>query len=86
VGALSVGGDVKRNLAWHFVSDTLRDGRPVPADGVWLEHKGKLKMCVSGLHWSREPFDALQYAPGETLCLVEIGGEIVEPKTGELNS
>jgi len=76
---------MKKNLAWHFVGDKLRDGRPVPADGVWLEHTGELKMCVSGLHWSREPFDALQYAPGETLCLVEIGGEIVEPKTGELN-
>src|SRR3990167_2376020 len=63
--------------AYHFVGSTLRDGRPVPADGVWLEHKGPLVMCESGLHFSKEPLDALKYAPGETLCLVEIGGKIV---------
>ena len=62
--------------AYHFVSDTLRDGRPVPADGEWLEHTGPLKLCASGLHASICPFDALQYAPGNTLCLVELGGEI----------
>ena len=70
----------KKNLAWHFVGDKLRDGRPVPADGVWLEHSGKLILCEEGLHFSRQPFDALQYAPGPILCLVEIGGEIVENK------
>ena len=64
--------------AWHFVGDTLRDGSPIPADGVWLEHKGPLKMCETGLHASIHPFDALQYAPGNTLCLVECCGEIVE--------
>ena len=68
---------MKKNLAWHFVGDKLRDDRPVPKDGVWLEHKGPLVMCDSGLHFSKEPFDALAYAPGETLCLVEIGGKIV---------
>jgi len=71
---------MKKNLAWHFVGRTLRDGRPIPVDGVWLEHKGPLVMCSSGLHFSRHPFDALTYAPGSTLCLVEIGGEIIEPK------
>ncbi len=73
----------KRNLAWHFVGEKLRDGRPVPADGAWLEHTGKLILCEEGLHWSREPLDALQYAPGETLCLVEVGGEIVEKKAAD---
>ena len=71
---------MKKNLAWHFVGEKLRDGRPVPADGEWLEYKGSLVLCESGLHWSRQPFDALQYAPAATLCLVEIGGEIVEKK------
>ena len=70
---------MKKNLAWHFVGDKLRDGRPVPNDGEWLEHKGRLVLCETGLHFSRQPFDALQYAPGNTLCLVEISGEIVEP-------
>jgi hypothetical protein len=78
-----MGGAVKKNYAWHFVGDKLRDGSPIPADGEWLEYKGELRMCESGLHWSRQPFDALHYAPGETLCLVEVGGDVVEPKTGE---
>src|SRR5574343_375571 len=56
---------------YHFVSDKLRDGRPVPPDGEWLVHDGKLVMCKSGLHASRHPFDALAYAPGPVLCLVD---------------
>jgi hypothetical protein len=58
-------------LAWHFVGDTLRDGRPVPPDGEWLVHEGAAVMCESGLHASRKPSHALQYAPGAILCLVE---------------
>jgi hypothetical protein len=64
--------------AWHFVGETLRDGRPVPADGVTLKHDGRLVMCGSGLHFSRHPFDALQYAPGPILCFVECGGTVVK--------
>ena len=64
--------------AWHFVGKTLRDGSPIPKDGKWLEHHEKLKMCAAGLHASREPFDALTYAPGDTLCLVDCDGEIIE--------
>ena len=64
--------------AWHFVGGTLRDGRPVPADGVKLIHNGRVVPCESGLHASKHPFDALKYAPGATLCLVECGGTIVE--------
>ena len=58
-------------LAYHFCGDTLRDGRPIPADGDWLIHEGAAVMCESGLHASVHPFDALRYAPGATLCLVE---------------
>jgi hypothetical protein len=61
-------------LAYHFVSDTLRDGRPIPADCEWLEHDGEAVICQSGLHASEHPFDALQFAPGNTLCLVELDG------------
>ena len=57
--------------AWHFVGETLRDGRPIPLDGGWLVYDGHVMLCRSGLHASRHPFDALQYAPGATLCLVE---------------
>ena len=63
---------------YHFVGDKLRDGQPVPPDGVWLVHEGPIKMCKSGLHLSRKPFDALQYAPGATLCRVLYGGEVIE--------
>ena len=57
--------------AYHFVGDKLRDERPVPPDGEWLVHDGPVKMCESGLHASRHPFDALTYAPGPILCLVD---------------
>jgi hypothetical protein len=60
--------------AWHFVADKLRDGRDVPPVGVKLVHSGELIMCEAGLHASLHPFDALQYAPGHNLCLVECGG------------
>lgn len=69
---------VKDMKAYHFVGDRLRDGREVPADGVWLEHEGDLELCASGLHASRHVADALQYAPGNTLCLVECEGEVIE--------
>lgn len=68
-----------RNLAWHFVGATLRDGSPIPANGKWLKFKGPLALCKIGLHFSRLPHQALECAPGDTLCLVEIGGEIIEP-------
>ena len=64
--------------AYHFVGETLRDGRPVPADGAWLEHTGPLALCQTGLHASRCPFDALRYAPGATLCRVDLGGDVIE--------
>src|SRR5688572_4414174 len=62
---------------WHFVGATLRDGRPVPADGEWLEHSGPLVMCESGLHFSERLIDALYYAPGNTLCRVTCSGQIL---------
>ena len=68
--------------AWHFVGKTLRDGRPIPADGVWLVHDGALVMCSSGLHFSVHPFDALRYAPGATLCQVEVEDYTIEGDKG----
>jgi hypothetical protein len=63
--------------AWHFVGNTLRDGTLIPEDGVPLIYHGELKLCESGLHASLHPFDALQYAPGNTLCLVECAGNVL---------
>lgn len=57
--------------AWHFVGNTLRDGRPIPPDGKWLVHRGPVKICKSGLHASRRPWHALPHAPGTVLCRVE---------------
>ena len=65
---------MKTNRGWHFVGDTLRDGSPIPPDGKWLTVEGELSICNRGLHLSRNPFDALQFAPGATLCLVEFKG------------
>lgn len=64
-------------LAWHFVGDALRDGRPVPPDGEWLEHEGEVVLCEAGLHASVDVWDALTYAPGPVLCRVEVDGVIV---------
>lgn len=63
--------------AWHFVEETLRDGRPVPPDGEWLVHDGKLVMSESGYHASEQLLDALYYAPGSIICRVEMGGKII---------
>jgi hypothetical protein len=73
--------------AWHFLNgDKLRDGTKAPPDWRWLAYTGPIVMCESGLHWSREPFDALQYAPGNTLCLVDVDGQIIEDKNKGVSS
>lgn len=68
---------MNKTIGYHFVNKTLRDGSPVPEIGVWLEYKGVIELCATGYHGSLHPFDALQYAPGNTLCLVEFDGEII---------
>jgi hypothetical protein len=71
--------------AYHFVGDTLRDGRPVPPNGAWLEHTGPIQWCKSGLYFARDPFDALQNAPGPILCHVEVEG-IEREETGGIGA
>jgi len=63
-------------LGYHFVGVTLKNGEPVPPDGQWLVHAGRIEPCVSGLHMSERPFQALQYAPGSTICRVELDGDL----------
>ena len=65
-------------IAYHFCGATLRDGRPIPADGEWLVHEGQVTICETGLHASSHPFDALQFAPGATLCIVECEDIVTE--------
>ena len=74
---------------YHFTAKTLRDGSALPPIGEWLELPAniKLKACPTqhdlahgfgGLHASAHPYDALQYAPGSLLHLVELDGEVIE--------
>ena len=65
-------------ICYHFTNSTLRDGKPIPPIGEWLVFDGKPVPCECGLHASPDAFDALQYAPGETLHQVELGGIIKE--------
>lgn len=64
--------------AWHFVGNTLRDGRPIPADGEWLVYHGPIETCLTGLYASRRPWHALRYAPGPILCRVECDDVVAE--------
>lgn len=63
--------------AWHFVGNNLRDGRPVPADGVTLKHDGPIKLCSKGFHASLRLIDALVYASGSTICRARMSGNIL---------
>jgi hypothetical protein len=66
----------KMIVGYHFTGEKLRDGRAIPAIGEWLEHDGPVKPCDSGLHASVDPFDALQFAPGNLLHRVELEGDL----------
>ena len=64
------------NLAWHFTDGMkLRDGTPLEVREYRYERF--VEMCLSGYHWSRDPLDALKYAPGFTLSRVRVD-EIVQ--------
>ena len=68
--------NTKNTYGWHFANATLRDGSPIPKDGVWLPPIKDIEICVHGYHGSLQPWDALKYAPGHTLCYCEFKGEI----------
>ena len=63
-------------IGYHFTADTLRDGRPIPAEGAWLEQDGPIIPCKLGLHASEHPLDALEYSPGTRLHRVELDGDL----------
>jgi hypothetical protein len=63
-------------FCYWFSRATLRDGRPIPPIGEWLEHVGPVVPCKSGYHGSEDPFDALQYARGPLLHRVELEGDL----------
>ena len=63
-------------IGYHFTDKTLRNGHPIPPIGEWLEHEGKIVPCESGLHASVHPYDALRYAPGAYMHIVELEGDL----------
>ena len=63
-------------IGYHFTTNTLRDGGPIPPIGEWLVHDGPLVVCKSGLHTSKHVFDALRWAPGPRLHRVQLLGEL----------
>lgn len=61
---------------WHFCADKdgkpiLRDGSPCPTIGDTEVYDGDPIMCMSGLHWSPRAIDAIAYAPGSWVRIVE---------------
>jgi hypothetical protein len=68
---------------WHFLQSNkqLRWGtKEVCKVGKIYTAEGELKLCKNGMHGSRKITDALQYAPGNICCQVEIWDEVVEDK------
>ena len=61
--------------AWHWLRDDMTAGsgdEPAWAEGEERKMTGKLVICQRGYHSSPTPWDGLQYAQGNVLCLVEI--------------
>ena len=62
--------------AWHFTDGMkLRDGTPLEAGRLYTVTP-PLVMCEKGLHASVRAIDALHYAPGSVVSLVECGGVV----------
>ena len=72
---------MKTILAWHFLPADRKllhgNGQRVRV-GRKIIYGGDLKLCVSGLHASRRPIDALEYITGPILCRVRCDGTIIE--------
>lgn len=63
---------------WHFASDTLRDGSPLPGPGdTCLLPPTKIEPCKYGYHGSMCAFDALRYAPGGKVARVRLHGKVI---------
>jgi len=64
-------------LSWHFLDGDarpeIRDGTPLIV-GEWLPEIRPIEICTRGYHSSARAIDALHYAPGPWVSLVESGG------------
>jgi hypothetical protein len=66
--------------AWKFLRDDMRSGSGY--EGPWHIGEtrtlvgGRIIPCERGYHGSPTPFDALQYAPGSVVALVDLSGDV----------
>ena len=65
--------------AWHFTGDRLSDGQPVPCVGEKLIFAEE--PILRGQGYSRRIIDALQYASGNAIHRVELGGSLATERT-----
>ena len=74
-------------LAYHFLKSDMCSGEghePPWKEGETRTLGGEIVICAHGYHASRTAWDALKFAPGPVLCLVEV--EPVEEHTEKLVS
>mgnify|MGYP000272883170 CR=1 FL=1 len=74
-------------LAYHFLKSDMcsHAGHEPPwKEGETRTLDGEIVICAHGYHASRTAWDALQFAPGPVLCLVEV--EPVKEHTDKLVS
>jgi len=69
-------------LAWHFIGADkrlgYRDNRLVRRGHTFKCDPKKINLCKYGFHGSVNILDALEYAPGNVICRVELGGRIIK--------
>ena len=68
-------------IGYHFLREDMRSGYGSDRRKPWKvgdtrKARGVIVPCQNGYHASPTPFDALQYAPGPVLCLVELRGNV----------
>jgi hypothetical protein len=72
---------MKKVDAYYFSTDDKvlqhGDGRKI-VEGKTHKAEGNIILCRNGLHASRHPMDALDYAKGSILWKVELSGKILE--------
>ena len=74
-------------LAYHFLKSDMCSGEghePPWKEGETRTLGGEIVICAHGYHASRTAWDALQFAPGPVLCLVEV--EPVQERADKLAS